>query len=334
MPPNFNQTITNELEILEKKLVEYLLTPNEPTNQVLLHIFSSGGKRIRPSVFLLCSQLVEYEGPHMFSIAAICEYIHTASLLHDDVIDNSSLRRNKSTVNSVWGDETAILSGDLIYAAACRLMVKTKSLELIDDFAECIRFMSESELYQLELLWNKNTTTDQYYKVILGKTAILFQTSAKSACYLNSNYQNIAPYLAEYGKNLGLAFQIFDDCLDYKGDESILGKAVITDLLEGKVTLPLIFSLKSSHFFSNNLTLLIDSIMETGKASTHEKSELLNFVKETGGLKKAFLQAENHSQKARDALLEIEKMINLSSKQQKALDALNKITYFVLNRKN
>ncbi len=126
MNPSFYNTITSDLESLEKKLVEYLLTPNEPTNQVLSHIFSSGGKRIRPAIFLLCSQLIDYDGEHKYPIASVCEYIHTASLLHDDVIDNSTLRRNKPTVNSVWGDETAVLSGDLIYSAACRLMVKNQ----------------------------------------------------------------------------------------------------------------------------------------------------------------------------------------------------------------
>ena len=334
MIPSFYQTITSDLETLEKKLVEYLLTPNEPTNQVLSHIFSSGGKRIRPAIFLLCSQLIDYNGEHKYPIASVCEYIHTASLLHDDVIDNSTLRRNKPTVNSVWGDETAVLSGDLIYSAACRLMVKTKSLELIDDFAECIRFMSESELYQLELLWKKETTQEQYNRVVSGKTAILFQASAKCPCYLNNTNEKITNLFADYGKNLGFAFQIFDDCLDYEGKQSILGKPILSDLLEGKVTLPLIYSLNSSHPTANNLLLLINSIIETGEASIEEKKELLHLVKETGGLEKAFLKAEEHSQKARDTLTLIEKEMVLSKKQLKALEALREITYFVLNRKN
>lgn len=334
MIPSFYQTITNELESLEKKLVEYLLTPNEPTNQVLSHIFSSGGKRIRPAIFLLCSQLIDYDGEHKYPIASVCEYIHTASLLHDDVIDNSTLRRNKPTVNSVWGDETAVLSGDLIYSAACRLMVKTKSLELIDDFAECIRFMSESELYQLELLWKQETKPEQYDRVVSGKTATLFQASAKSPCYLKNVDEKIANLFADYGKNLGFAFQIFDDCLDYEGKQSLIGKPVLTDLLEGKVTIPLIYSLNSSQPSSQKLVSLVNSIIETGEASAQEKNELLNLVKETGGLEKSFLRAEEHSQKARNALRQMENLMNLSVKQSKALNALREITYFVLNRKN
>jgi geranylgeranyl pyrophosphate synthase len=334
MTPTFYQTIISDLESLEKKLVEYLLTPNEPTNQVLSHIFSSGGKRIRPAIFLLCSQLIDYDGEHKYPIASVCEYIHTASLLHDDVIDNSTLRRNKPTVNSVWGDETAVLSGDLIYSAACKLMVKTKSLELIDDFAECIRFMSESELYQLELLWKRDTTQEQYDRVVSGKTAILFQASAKSPCYLKNTNESVANIFSNYGWNLGFAFQIFDDCLDYEGKQSVIGKPVLTDLFEGKVTIPLTYSLNSSHPSAHKLALLVNSIIETGEASIEEKNELLHLVQKTGGLEKAFLRAEEHSQKARDALRQIENIIALSPKQRKALDALREITYFVLNRKN
>ncbi|WP_158998737.1 polyprenyl synthetase family protein [Pigmentibacter ruber] len=331
MLPKFYDTIKNDLEILESKLIEYLLTPNKPTNQVLSHIFSSGGKRIRPAIFLLCSQLIDYDGEFKFPIASVCEYIHTASLLHDDVIDNSSLRRNKPTVNSIWGDETAVLSGDLIYSAACRLMVKTRSLELIDDFAECIRFMSESELFQLELLWKKDTSLSDYERVVSGKTAILFQASAKTPCYLKNASQELSTHFANYGKFLGFAFQIFDDCLDYEGNEELLGKPVVTDLLEGKVTLPLIYSLQSEN---KKLDIIVSSVLENGKISPEDKSKLLLNVKECGGLEKSFNLAEFYSQKARDALNEIAKILKLSEKQKLALDALNQITYFVLNRKN
>ena len=334
MIPKFYETISNDLSSLEKKLVEYLLTPNEPTNQVLSHIFSSGGKRIRPAIFLLCAKVIGYEGENKFPIASVCEYIHTASLLHDDVIDNSTLRRNKPTVNSVWGDETAVLSGDLIYSAACRLMVKTKSLELIDDFAECIRFMSESELYQLELLWKLNTTQEQYERVVSGKTAILFQASAKTPCYLNEENSQISNYFAEYGRNLGFAFQIFDDCLDYEGKQSQLGKPVLNDLLEGKITLPLIYALNTEHVSTIKLKNLVTSIIESGVASSQEKEDLLNFVKETEGLEKAFMTAETYSEKAREALTKIENELKSTSEQHQALDALREITYFVLNRKN
>ncbi len=194
--------------------------------------------------------------------------------------------------------------------------------------------MSESELYQLELLWKSDTTEEQYDKVVSGKTATLFQASAKCPCYLKNASENIVNLFANYGKNLGFAFQIFDDCLDYEGKKSSLGKPVLKDLLEGKVTIPLIFSLNSSHSSSSKLKILVNSIIETGEISEQEKNDLLNLVKETGGLEKAFLRAEEHSLKARNALDQIENMLNLSIKQHNAINALREITYFVLNRKN
>lgn len=332
MLPKFYSTVKNDLEILENKLVEYLLTPNKPTNQVLSHIFSSGGKRIRPAVFLLCAQVIDYDGEHKYPIASVCEYIHTASLLHDDVIDNSTLRRNKPTVNSIWGDETAVLSGDLIYSAACRLMVKTRSLELIDDFAECIRFMSESELFQLELLWKKDTAITDYERVVSGKTATLFQASAKTPCYLKKTSDKIANLFGDYGKYLGFSFQIFDDYLDYEGKEATLGKPVLTDLLEGKVTLPLIYALENVN--NDSLNILVSSVFENNKLSDQDKLNLLACVKDSGGLDKALKLAEYYSEKARESLLKIANEIPLSEKQKLALDALDEITYFVLNRKN
>ncbi|BBH54597.1 octaprenyl diphosphate synthase [Fluviispira sanaruensis] len=334
MTPSFFQPISEELATLETKLVDYLLTPNKPTNQILEHIFSSGGKRIRPALFLLCSRLINYNGDHKFPIASVCEYIHTASLLHDDVIDNSTLRRNKPTANSIWGDETAVLTGDLIYSAACRLMVKTKSLELIDDFAECIRFMSESELFQLELLWKIDTNYEQYYSVVEGKTAFLFQCSAKTPCYLAQSDSITTHLLGDYGKHIGFAFQIFDDYLDYAGDAAQVGKPIAADLLEGKITLPLIYALNSNNKYTQNLKNLIHKIIENNFATMEEQKELITLVKETDGLNKALQQAETHAQNARNCLSKYTQNNDLNLEQKNALTALNEITYFVLNRKN
>ncbi|KAB8030940.1 polyprenyl synthetase family protein [Fluviispira multicolorata] len=334
MIPTFFQPISNELSALEKKLIDFLLTPNKPTNQVLEHIFSSGGKRIRPALFLLCAKLINYDGEHKFSIASVCEYIHTASLLHDDVIDSSTLRRNKPTINSVWGDETAVLTGDLIYSAACRLMVKTKNLELIDDFAECIRFMSESELFQLELLWQIDTTYAQYERVISGKTANLFLCSTKTPCYLANSDKLTTQLLGEYGEHIGLAFQIFDDYLDYAGEEIQVGKPIAADLLEGKITLPLIYALNSNNQFAQKLKNLVNKIIETNNASSDEKHELIKLVKETEGLSKSLKRAEFHAEKARNCLIEYSKNKELNSEQRIALKCLLEITYFVLNRKS
>lgn len=321
--------IQDELKSLEEKLISYLVTPNPPTNQVIEHIFQSGGKRLRPALFLLFAKLIGYTEEHLFPIAAVCEYIHTASLLHDDVIDNSTLRRNKPTTNSIWGDETAVLAGDLIYSAACRLMVRTKSLELIDGFAECIRFMSESELYQLELLWKHSTTKEQYEKLVLGKTACLFESCTRSPGYLKNLPQNITTLLGNYGKHLGLAFQIIDDCLDYEAQEAEFGKPVQSDLLEGKMTLPLIYALQKNE---KEFSILVHKIIEIGSATTAEMRSVSQFVSQSGALQEAKETAAHHCLLAQEALNEL-KQKHLSHCDENAYRALLNLLHSMTQRK-
>lgn len=332
--------VASDLGALEPRLVEYLLTPNEPTNQVIRHIFASGGKRVRPALFLLSCQAMGYAGPHAFPIAAVCEYIHTASLLHDDVIDDSTVRRGKPTANSVWGDETAVLAGDLIYSAACRLMVKTGSLSLIDTFAECIRFMSESELYQLDLLWKANTTRAQYERVVAGKTAALFEASCRTPGYLADLPEAVVAGFGAYGRSLGFAFQIADDCLDYEGEEGEVGKSVTADLLEGKVTLPLILALEAARAGGGRFAAfqsLVSSILETGEADADAKKALVEGVHATGGLREAKAIARSHAQNGREALLAARDALaargHLPTTHAPALESLLGLLDFVVERR-
>ena len=326
--------IISEIEELEPLLVKFLLTPNAPTNQILQHIFSAGGKRIRPALFLLTCRLINYNDEHKYPIAGVCEYIHTASLLHDDVIDNSTLRRNKPTVNSVWGDETAVLAGDLIYSGACRLMVKTRSLDLIDTFAECIRFMSESELFQLELLWKENTNSEQYLRVVAGKTAALFEASTKTPCYLKNCAPNVTLNLGEYGKNLGFAFQIADDCLDYEGNSDALGKNLVADLAEGKVTLPLILGMQNSSKYASELKKLVSQMLAADLPSEAQKCELVELVKLSEGLNLAKGMALQYAQNARSALELNCKQFLKEKHAEAALASLLELTHFVTHRIN
>ncbi|MEN9824665.1 MAG: hypothetical protein RI953_410 [Pseudomonadota bacterium] len=301
----FFEETGSELKMLEPLLVEYLLTPNEPTNDVLRHIFAAGGKRVRPGLFLLISRLIHYTGTHRMPIAAVCEYIHTASLLHDDVIDNSTLRRGKPTANSIWGDETAVLAGDLIYSAACRLMVKTRSLELIDTFAECIRFMSESELFQLELLWKADITQEQYERVVRGKTAVLFEASCKTPGFLAELTAETCERLGDYGRHLGYVFQIADDILDYAGNEAEVGKKLGADLLAGKVTLPILCGIvneKELNSSGGRLTSLVNETLLQGTCSDSALQEIVHLTQSTGGVISAQTKAMKHVEKAKNAL--------------------------------
>lgn len=320
----FFEATKNELAALEPLLVEYLLTPNEPTNDVLRHIFSAGGKRIRPGLFLLIAKLIGYNGADKLPIAAVCEYIHTASLLHDDVIDSSTLRRGKPTANSIWGDETAVLAGDLIYSAACRLMVKTRSLDLIDTFAECIRFMSESELFQLELLWKKDITKQQYERVVQGKTAILFEASCKTPGFLANLTSETCNALGTYGQHLGYVFQFADDILDYAGSAEKIGKSVASDLRFGKVTLPVLCGLNLELGQQHQpLTKLVEHALKSGECTDHDLQKIIDIICNSGGIEKAIEEGRRHVYAAQKALKEAYNFISPQHPQANAtLDLL------------
>lgn len=329
----FTDATKHQIKQLEPLLVNYLLTPNEPTNDVIRHIFAAGGKRIRPALFFLTTDLIGYSGDHQMPIAAVCEYIHTASLLHDDVIDNSTLRRGKPTANSIWGDETAVLSGDLIYSAACRLMVKTRSLELIDTFAECIRFMSESELFQLELLWKANITQEQYDRVVLGKTAVLFEASTKTPGFLAQLAPDVCDALGAYGQNLGFVFQLADDLLDYTGQQETVGKAVATDLRNGKVTLPLICALKNEHSQQKNeLKDRVERSLASGECSAEDMKAITSLINTLGGIETALSIGHQRVEQAQAALQTAAQGLNHSDASGRALHVLLALPKDLLTR--
>lgn len=307
------ESVEARLKELEPLLAGYLRVPNEPTNQLIEHVFQAGGKRIRPALFFLCARLCGYHGEQLLPMASVCEYIHTASLLHDDVIDNSTLRRNRATANSIWGDETAVLAGDLIYAAACRLMVKTRDLRIVDMFAECIRFMSEAEMFQLDLLWKLDITREEYERVVLGKTATLFEASTRCPALLAGVPESIADLFGEYGRCLGFAYQIADDCLDYVGEGAALGKAVVADFAEGKLTLPLIYALQkesSANPHRRPLHDLVRRLAESGQPFSPEaRHEFAVHVNETGGVLQARAAAHAYVDQARSALHKAEELL-------------------------
>lgn len=206
---------------------------------VISHVFSNGGKRIRPALFFFASRLMDYDGEHLLPMAAVCEFVHTASLLHDDVIDNSTLRRNKPTANRIWGDEASVLTGDLIYARASEMMADTGSLEIVSMFARAIRLMSEGELLQLEHLYNPNITELDYFKILENKTAVLLAAACRAPAVLAGATPAECNALSTFGRAVGYAFQLMDDALDYAGTDSAFGKKTLADLPEGKVTLPI-----------------------------------------------------------------------------------------------
>lgn len=236
--------VTDDLLALNKRLVGYLPTETASARTVLQHVFGSGGKRIRPALYFMSCRMVGYQGDHYFPIGAVTEFVHTASLLHDDVVDNSTLRRNKPTANSIFGDETSVLVGDLIYSTASEMMAATGNMEIVKTFARAIRLMSDGELLQLENLYNPDIEAATYLRILQCKTAILIEASCKSAGLLAGLSEDRCDALASFGHGVGMAFQLIDDALDYTGSSALIGKETLQDLAEGKVTMPVILLLE------------------------------------------------------------------------------------------
>jgi octaprenyl-diphosphate synthase len=234
------EPVHSELKKLDSLMADLTLAQTRSAIDLVKHVLGSGGKRIRPALFFLSAKTVGYQGDHLYPMAAVCEYVHTASLLHDDVIDNSTLRRTRPTANSIWGAESSVLVGDLIYSRASELMADTGSLEIVSMFAKAIRLMSDGELLQLEHLFDDEMSAETYFKILNYKTAVLIAACCRAPAVLAGSPPEASNALESFGSNLGIAFQLLDDALDYLGDEQILGKPILADLPEGKLTLPIL----------------------------------------------------------------------------------------------
>ena len=199
--------VADDIQTLLKAIPEYIPSETVVAKKMVHHLFSNPGKMIRPALYLLCCKLVDYSGPHKIAMAAVTEFVHNASLLHDDVIDNSTLRRNKPTANSIWGDESAILFGDLIYARASEMMAETSNLKVVASFARAIRIMSETELLQLEHNFNFNIEEATYLRILYGKTAVLIGTACQCAGLLADSSAAQLHGLNEFGLKIGIDFK-------------------------------------------------------------------------------------------------------------------------------
>jgi octaprenyl-diphosphate synthase len=249
IPPDLNphtrladalKPVADNLEELNSRIAPLTGAQTSTAKDVVNHVLAAGGKRVRPALYFLAARLVNYSGEHLYNMAAVCEFVHTASLLHDDVIDNSTLRRNKPTSNAIWGDECSVLTGDLIYARASEMMAATGSLEIVSMFAKSIRLMSEGELLQLEHLYNPNMTDVDIFTIIEHKTATLLASACRAAAVLGNRSESECSALEKFGSSVGYAFQLLDDSLDFAGTPEIFGKKTLSDLPEGKVTLPVV----------------------------------------------------------------------------------------------
>ena len=238
------ERIAEPLALVDRAMREQLPSESEVIRAVGDHIISSGGKRIRPAVLLLAGELCGYTGPRRVQIAAAVELLHTASLLHDDVVDHSPLRRGRPSAMALWGNRRAVLAGDFFYGRASSMVVEDGDLDILWVFSNTIRLMAEGEILQLQRSFDPNVTEAHYYAAIERKSAVLLGAASEAGAILGAVTRAERRRLADFGRELGLAFQIRDDALDYDAPAEVLGKERWTDLREGKVTLPLLLALK------------------------------------------------------------------------------------------
>ncbi len=291
--------VSAEIELLRTNIIGYIPTMSAASQQITRHVFEKPGKCVRPAMYFLACKMTGYAGEHLIPMAAVTEYVHTASLLHDDVVDSSSLRRNRPTANSVWGDVSSVLVGDLIYARASEMMAESGSLQIVSSYARAIRMMSEGELFQLECFFDAALDEEKYFRIIDCKTAVLIATACQTAGILSGMDQKQCRDLFTFGSAVGTAFQLVDDALDYLGCREIFGKPTQSDLLAGKVTLPVIMLKDMLH--AEDLASL-KNILAKGRIDRDDLSWVAAKVEQHGTAEKTIERAQAFTDRAMAAL--------------------------------
>ena len=265
--------------------------------QIADYIIGGGGKRLRPALLVLSARATGYEGRHHHELAAVVEFIHTATLLHDDVVDESGLRRGRATANALFGNAAAVLVGDFVYSRAFQMMVGVEDMKVLRVLADATNVIAEGEVLQLMHCRNPDLDEAGYLQVIRYKTAKLFEAATRLGAILGRAGDELEEAMAAYGAHLGTAFQLIDDVLDYSGDHAVIGKNVGDDLAEGKTTLPLIYAMK--HGTPEQAALVRRAIEHGG---LEELGAVLEAIRISGALDYARAQARAESRTACEAL--------------------------------
>lgn len=291
-------------------------------NQLGVYIVNAGGKRMRPMLTVLAARALNYQGHEHTSIAAIIEFIHTATLLHDDVVDESNMRRGRETANALFGNSASVLVGDFLYTRSFQMMTKLGDMRIMDILSDATNIVAEGEVLQLMNCNDPNTSEESYMEVIYCKTAKLFEAATRLAAVIANKDEQTENSMRDYGKHLGTAFQLVDDIMDYTADAKEMGKNVGDDLAEGKPTLPLLYAMKHG---TAEQTKLIHDAIEHGNGMEHLE-DILNAMKQTGALVYTQRKAEQEADKAINALSGI-----ADSEHKQALIAL---AHIAANRSN
>lgn len=290
--------LADDLTATERLLKERAASPVAVIPDLSDYIVSAGGKRLRPIVTLAAANAVGAATAGTHALAAAVEFIHTATLLHDDVVDESDLRRGKPAAKMVWGNSASILVGDFLFARAFTLMVETGSLDILGILSDASSVIAEGEVRQLAAAGRRDLPTEEYLAIVEAKTAALFEAAARAGA-LSGNGEAHAAAMAAYGKNLGLAFQIIDDALDYGGTTSVIGKAVGDDFREGKTTLPVIIARRRG---SDDDVTFWDRALDIEQQRESDLAHAIHLIRSTGAADATVAEAKAYADLAKSSL--------------------------------
>ncbi|KOR28592.1 octaprenyl diphosphate synthase [Achromatium sp. WMS2] len=321
LPSNIQDLISSDLQTVNSTILDHLHTDVALINQIGQYIIQAGGKRLRPITVLLAARACGYNGTQHIHLAAIIELIHTATLLHDDVVDASDQRRHRKTANAIWGNAASVLVGDFLYTRAFQMMTQLQTMRIMETFAHATNRIAEGEVLQLLNCNDPNTTTERYLEIIERKTATLFQAGTRISAIISQTNPQQEQAMAQYGLHLGIAFQLIDDILDYSPNNPELGKNIGDDLADGKITLPLIQALADTDQHHKDI---IRKAITTG--DRNQLNIILETIAKTGAINYTMNLAQQHAQHAKAALQEI------APTQYRT--ALFQLTEFAINRKH
>jgi octaprenyl-diphosphate synthase len=316
---SIRRLVQTDLEATDRFICTELKSDIPLINQLVEHTLLAGGKRIRPLLVLLAAHCFQHKKSQHIDLAAAIELIHTATLLHDDVVDNADLRRGQKTAKNIWGNEASVLVGDFLYSRAFQLIVKLQHPPILNIFSNATNIIAEGEVLQLINCHNPDTTEQAYYEVIERKTAKLFEVATLTGAALSTDNKTYMTAMQQYGLNLGIAYQLVDDVLDYSASTEQLGKTMGNDLAEGKPTLPMIYALRTAK--AEEVALLRDAI-KTG--STKNINQIIDIIENVGAIEYTAQAAKQHALKANKILENIPDSIYR--------EALQTLAEFVVNR--
>lgn len=300
LPHQINPLIEPQFDAVTDYIINHLGSNVPLVENIGHYIVESGGKRLRPLLVLLAANACGYEGKQHIPLAALIEFIHTATLLHDDVVDNSELRRGNATANAKWGNAPSVLVGDFLYSRSFQVMVEIGNMAIMEVISNATTVIAEGEVLQLMNQRNPDTSEESYMSVILGKTAMLFEAATESGAILAGADDTAREALRLYGRHLGIAFQLVDDVMDYLSSSEEMGKNVGDDLAEGKATLPLIYAMRTGS--DEERALIRDAIRRGG---LEDLAPILDIVQRTGAIDYTRSRAQEQVKLARAALTQL-----------------------------